>query len=100
MAIGTEDGLVVQRFNEPLEEVRYDPDSAITIAEALTRAGFEARDGAMPVADALKAELIERHRSVLYRRIEILLNGSRDDRLITNANLARQLVDICLGEVF
>ena len=100
MAIGQENGLVVQRFQEALEEVRYDPDSAITIAEALTRAAFEARDGVMPVSDALKSDLVERHRATLYRRLEIILNSERDDRLITNGKLARQLVDVCLSEVF
>ena len=100
MLIGQEKGQVVQRFKEALSEVRYDPENAINVAEAMTRAAFEARDGLKPVGDALKGELIERHRMTLTQRVSLMLNSLREDRTKTNGQIAKQIVDTCLAEVF
>ena len=100
MIVGPDSGKVIVKFKAPVDLVEFEPENAITIAEALTAAAFEAREGLKPVGDALKAELVERHRKVLYQRIATVLNSTREDRLITHAALSRQLVDICLREIF
>ena len=100
MAIGPDSGKVIVKFKAPVDLVEFEPDNAIAVAEAMTKAAFESRDGVKPVGDALKAEIVERHRKTLYRRLEIVLNSKREDRLFTNQQLARELVDICLKEVF
>lgn len=100
MVIGVDKGQVIQRFKEPLMEVRYDPENMISVAEAMTKAAFEARDGIKPVGDALKAELVERHRMTLTQRVSLMLNSLRDDKTKTNGVLAKTLVDAMLAEVF
>ena len=100
MVIGHENGMVVQKFKGAVDRVDYEPENAISVAEALTSNAFEARDGMKPVGDTLKAELVERHRKKLYNRLGLVLNSTRENRTISNSNLARQLVDICLSEIF
>lgn len=100
MTIGPRDGKVIQRFKTPMEEVIYDPDNAISIAEAMANAAFEAREGVKPASDALKAELVERHRMTLTHRITHMLATARHDKKKTDGRLAQDVVEACLREVF
>ena len=100
MMIGVENGKVIQRFKEPMQEIHYDPENMIQIAEALTAAAFEARDGLKPVSDTLKAELVARHRMTLTARLSLVLSSSRENKTKSNGVLAQELVDICLSEIF
>lgn len=100
MMIGVDKGKVIQRFREPMQEVRYDPANMLEICEALSAAAFEARDGMKPVGDTLKAEIVERHRMTLTQRVSLVLNTIREDRRRSNGQVAKEIVDICLAEVF
>ena len=100
MAIGPDSGKVILKFKAPVDLVEFEPQNALDIAEALSKAAFESRDGVKPVGDTLKAEIVERHRKTLYNRLAVVLNSTRENKTISNLNLARQLADICLKEVF
>ena len=100
MAIGNEGGLVIQRFKEPMLEVRYEPENAINVAQAFTDNAFVCRDGVKPVGETLKAELVERHRMKLIQSIAFIFNSTREDRNKTNGALAKIVVDTCLTEIF
>ena len=100
MLIGHEHGQVVMKFMALLDRVDIDPERAIDIAEALAAAAFEARDGVQPVGHALKAELADRQREVIGNRFAVILNSTREDRLVTNQKLAQELADIALREVY
>jgi hypothetical protein len=100
MLISHDNGKVIQKFKAPVDVVEYDPENAITIAEALTSNAFEARDGVKPVGDTLKAELVERHRRVLTQRLKVLLGSTRENKTISNDRLAQIMVETCMKEVF
>lgn len=89
-------------FNKPTRIDRWemDPKECLDITEAMATAAFEARDGVKPVGEALKAELVERHRQTLNTRLALVLNSTRENRTVGNEKLAQQLVDICLAQVF
>jgi len=99
MAIGVENGKVIQRFKEPMLEVQYEPQNAIDIAGALADAAFECRDGVKPVAGSLKAELIERHRDKLIQRFPLVLRSLIDSGK-SDGYIAKELIDICFKEIF
>lgn len=61
---------------------------------------YEVRSDIKPAGGAVKHELIERHRRTLTRRLEIMLNSLREDKRKSNAVLAKELVEVCLKEVF
>lgn len=100
MVIGHEDGKVFQRFKKRMEVILYEPQNAIDVARAITDHAFEARDGVKPVGDTLKAELVERHRRTLTTRLGVIMNSQRDNKVVSNAKLAQQLVDVVLHEIF
>jgi len=100
VAVKGEDGKVILKFDRDINYLEMEPQNTFDIAEAMCSAAFECRDGVKPVGTALKAELVERHRMRLTQRLSLVMNGSRENRTISNAKLAQQLVDICLAEVF
>lgn len=100
MIIDHRDGRVIQRFKQPMEEVIYEPENAIDVARAITDAAFIARDGLKAVGDTLKAELVERHRMTLTRRVALVLGTARGDKRRSDGNLAQEIVEICLKEIF
>jgi hypothetical protein len=83
--------------------VEASPDAGqagIAAAMAVIDAIYELRGDLKPAGGAVKHELIERHRATLLKRIEVVLNSERDKRKVSNAAMARGLVDIMLSEVF
>lgn len=115
-------GQVVLHLSEPREYVALTDHEPLLLASRLMVAGVEAQPGvaqaaiagAMGVIDAVyelrrevkpaggavKHELIERHRRVLVRRLEVMLNSLREAKKVGNAALAKQLTDVVLSEVF
>lgn len=75
-------------------------EQALSVSALMADLAFEADTGLKAAGPALKAELVERHRATLSRRLEVILNSTRDKRKVSNASLARTLVDTCLAAVF
>lgn len=100
MVVGHENGKVFLKFERAVDVVVFDPQNMIDIAGALTDAAFEARDGLKPVGDTLKAELVERHRMKLTTRFAHMLRTMRLDKKRSDGQVAKELVDIALGEIF
>lgn len=100
MSVYADRGHVVQRFARPMQLVVYDPQNCLDVSEAMAAAAFEAREGVKPVGDALKAELVERHRIRLTQRVAVMLNSLREDRTKSNGHVAKAVVDAMLREVF
>lgn len=71
-------------------------DFAMTLIDLV----YETRGDLKPAGGAVKHELIERHRATLTKRLEIVMNSTREKKTVNNRSLARQLVDIALAEVF
>jgi len=83
--------------------VEASPDvgqAAIAACMAVIDAVYEIKGDLKPAGGAVKHELIERHRATLTKRLEVVLNSQREKRTVTNAAMARGLVDIALSEVF
>lgn len=100
MVIGHENGQVFMRLKKRMDLILFDPQNAIDVAGAMADHAFESRDGVKPVGGALKAELVERHRKTLQTRIALILNSTRENKVVTNQKLAQQIVDACLAEIF
>lgn len=60
---------------------------------------YELRGDLKPLDGATKHELKERSRRKLVQRLTVMLNSMREQRSLSTAALARQLVDVCLKEV-
>jgi hypothetical protein len=113
---------VVQHFSEPREFTAFSGTEAVVVgtkflaraieaddtvapavvdmAMGLIDAAYEARGDLKPAGGAVKHELIERHRKTLTRRLEVVMNSQREKKTTSNHQLARQLVDIALSEIF
>lgn len=76
------------------------PQDALAFSTLLADLAFEADTGMKAAGPALKAELIDRHRATLTRRLEVMLNSQREKKKVSNAQLAQQLVETCLSAVF
>jgi hypothetical protein len=72
---------------------------ALRFSTLLADLAFEADTGLKAAGPALKAELIERHRRTLTRRLEVVMNSQREQRTVSNHKLAKEMVEICLKEV-
>lgn len=73
---------------------------ALTLSTLIADLAFEAESGLKSAGGALKAELVERHRVKLVDRLSVVFNSMREKRTTSNRQLAKQVVDICMGEVF
>ena len=113
---------VVLHFSEPREYTAFNPGEAIAVASkfmakaieadslcakdvidmsmALIDHAYEVRGDLKPAGGAVKHELIERHRRTLTKRLEVMMNSTREKKTTSNAQLAKQVVDICLNEIF
>lgn len=100
MHLGIEKGKVVMRFEHPQQFIVFDPVNIQVIALRLTDLAFEADTGLKPVGDTLKADLIQRHREKLTNRLALVLGTKREEKKTSNGQLAIDLVDICLHEIF
>ena len=122
MAVSVHDGQAVLHMSAPREYVALMPQEALMIGARLFTAAVEADQSAgqagiaaamavidaiyelradiKPAGGAVKHELIERHRKTLTKRLEVVLNGEREKRTVSNAAMAKGIVDIMLSEVF
>ncbi len=106
--IGLDNGKVVVLFstdvhgrvpaNMSIWEV--DPRECLRSSEELATLAFEADSGLKPVGPALKATLIENHRMKLTQRFSVILNSLRHDKVKSNGQIAQNLVDVALKEIF
>ena len=82
------------------DNMMLDPETALLAAQLMTDLAFEADSGLKPMGPALKASLIEKHRSILLPRLKVILSSTRGNRKITHEQLAVQLLDVFCHEVF
>lgn len=73
---------------------------ALRFSALVADLAFEADTGLKAAGPTLKAELIERHRKTLTRRLEVVFNSTREKKTTSNAQLAKQITEILLHEVF
>jgi len=100
MAVGVEDRHVVVKFHRPTEFIRFEPKNAQDIAEAITTAAFQADTSLKPVAETLKATLVQKHRDILIPRMMVMLNSMREKKTMSNGQLAMAMMDAFCHEVF
>ena len=77
-----------------------DPSTAMVCAQTMTDMAFEADSSIKPIGPALKASMVEKHRSVLIPRIATMMNTLRENKLVTNDQLAVQIMDRVCAEIF
>jgi hypothetical protein len=83
--------------------VEADPaaaQAAVSTALAVVDAVYELRGDIKPAGGAAKHELIERHRNTLTQRLRVILNSQREQRVVSNSKLAKELTEVMLKEVF
>lgn len=122
MAVTVHDHQAVLHLSEPREYVAFSGAEPLMLGQRLMLAGVEAqpdvaqaavaaalavvdgiyelRGDIKPAGGAVKHELIERHRRTLTRRLELVMNSRREAKKVSNAALAKEVVDILLHEVF
>lgn len=100
MHLGIRQGKVRITFESPQQYIEFDPANIQDIAMRMTDLAFEANTGLKPVGDTLKADLIQRHRERLVNRLSLILNSQREKKTVSNGQLAMEVVDICLSEIF
>jgi hypothetical protein len=74
--------------------------NVVDMAMAIIDFAYEMRGDLKPAGGAVKHELIERHRATLTKRLEVVMNSTREKRTVSNHALAKELTDIMLKEVF
>jgi hypothetical protein len=98
---GSEPLMIGQRLILAGVEARSDTgQAAIAVALALIDGIYELRGDLKPAGGAVKHELIERHRATLTKRLEVVMNSTREKRTVSNRALAKELVEISLKEIF
>lgn len=85
---------------EKTDHYMIDPEGALAMAELLSAMAFEADTGLKPVGEVLKAELVQRHRDKLAPRLALMLNTLRENKRMSNEQLAKQMLDAFCSEVF
>lgn len=110
MQVAARDGQIHLLFNERNQAGEpvpaYTPNFLLSASDALAMStlladlAFEAETSLKPAGDVVKAELMERHRTKLIDRLQVVLNSTREKRTTSNRQLAKQVVDICMSEVF
>ena len=83
-----------------ISQWRVDPEDCLPIAESMVKHAFSIDSGLTPVGPALKAGLIEQHRVKLTQRFTLMLGSVRGDKLKSDGEVARDLVDAALREIF
>lgn len=86
--------------SEKTDHMMLDPQGALAAAECMSAMAFEADTGIKPVGETLKAELVQKHRDKLAPRMTLILNTLRENKRISNQQLARQMLDAFCSEVF
>ena len=92
--------LGARMFTAAVEADGNAAQAAIAGAMGIIDAIYEIRRDMKPAGGAVKHELIERHRKTLAKRLEVVLNSQRELRTVSNAAMAKGVVDIVLAEVF
>lgn len=100
MRVSVFDRKVIQHFPHPLEFLALEGDEAVRLGMTLIDRAYEARGDLKPAGGAVKHELIERHRRTLTKRLEVMLNTLRERKKTSTPELAKQLVEVMLKEVF
>lgn len=109
MSVAARDGQVHLLFSERDQagDLRpaYTANMLLSAGDALTLSSLIAdlalqEDTGLRIPEAMKAELVQRHRKTLLDRISVVLNSQREKKTISNRSLAQQLVDIMSKEVF
>ncbi len=111
MSVAARDGEVHLLFNEEDRQTKQpraaytanflmSANDALAFSTLVADLAFEAETGLKAAGSAIKAELIDRHRATLTRRIELMMNSQREKKKLSNAQLARQVVEVCMSEVF
>lgn len=83
----------------------YTANFLLSAGDALTMSSLIAdlalqEDTDLRIPEAMKEELVQRHRKTLLDRISVVLNSQREKKTISNRSLSMQLVDIMSREVF
>ena len=110
MQVAARDGQIHLLFNEKNQDGEsvpaYTPNFLLSASDALQFStlladlAFEAETGLKAAGPALKAELMDRHRTTLVNRLTVMLNSTREKKTTTNRGLAKQMVDAMMAEVF
>lgn len=109
MSVAARDGQIHLLFSERDQagELRpaYTANMLLSAGDALTLSSLIAdlafqEDTSLRMPNAMKEELVQRHRATLMDRISVMLNSQREKKTISNRSLARQLVDVMSKEVF
>lgn len=110
MQVAARDGQIHLLFNEIDQAGQrvpaYTPNFLMSAGDALAFStlladlAFEAETSLKPAGDVVKSELMDRHRVKLIDRLTVVMNSIRERKTTSNRNLAKQLVDIMLSEVF
>ena len=110
MQVAARDGQIHLLFNEKNQAGEpvpaYTPNFLLSASDALQFStlladlAFEAETGLKAAGPALKAELMDRHRTTLVNRLTVMLNSTREKKTTTNRGLAKQMVDVMMAEVF
>jgi len=109
MQVVHKDGKVVMLFSRResgdlkpafTDHMSLPPQTAIHAAQASTDMAFEADTNLKPVGPTLKASLVQQHRDKLIPRINVMLNSLRENREVTNGQLALQIMDTVCAEIF
>jgi hypothetical protein len=100
LRVSVHDRKVIQHFPHPLEWVALEAEEAVRLGMVLIDRAYEARGDIKPADGAVKHEMIERHRRTLTKRLEVMLNTLREHKRTSTPELAKQLVETCLKEVF
>ena len=75
------------------------PETALQASQVLADMAFEADDG-LKMPQAQKLAFVEKHRAVLLPRMTVMLNSLRENKTVSNEQLARQALDAFCSEVF
>ena len=110
MQIAARDGMIVLLFsrrkdNGDAEKAHTDhfafpANLASQMAQTICDLAFEIDTSLKPVGTALKADLVQRHKDKLMPRINVVLGTLREDKTLSNGQLALKLIDIIFSEIF
>lgn len=83
----------------------YTANMLLSAGDALTMSSLIAdlalqEDTGLRIPEAMKQELVSRHRKTLLDRLTVMLNSTREKKTINNRSLAQLMVDAMSREVF
>jgi len=121
VAVTVHDRQAVLHLSQPREYIALSGSEPVHVAAKLMTAAVDADasqgqhtvDMCLAIIDAVyeanplmkgagwtaKQEMLDRHRRTLIKRLEVVLNSTREKKKVGNARLAQELVEICLKEV-